>query len=357
MKRFVVLSLVAIMSVLMAGVLCACGSSATKSAASYTSGEFQEVGDTVYYAGFGYVPSTVAEIEDYEKLPVESSNFLVYDNKVYYTASPLGTAGDEPVELHACDLDGSNDAVVVDDALPQGTFYIVDGTLVYEHLLSSENATEEQLENFYCEMDCWYALDLGTEGAEPERLMCEDANIAVVAASDDLIYYAQRDNETGMETAGLFSMKTDMTEQTVVGDTNVDLNYCRVDADGGLVCLTEGDAAVQYYQDGELKQSFDIDYDKTIVEDSANLTLVGSTLYAANEEGVVYQYDCTTGEKTELQVDMPADAYYCYVRYNDGTNVVFECGIPEDEGMSNTVLLTQPLDYDKASECGRWFES
>ena len=374
MKRVIAAMAACASAVVLAFALCACGSQTSSmkddSAATYSSGSIVKCDDMLYYAGFSYIPSTKAEIEGATKIPVETSNFLVYDNKAYYSTSPNGTSGDSPVEIHVCALDGSDDKTLVSDATPDETMYVVDGYLVYQHLTAlDENGSANGEDIGWTNDSCYWAkLDLGKDGAEPAPLN-DEKNIQVVAASADAIFYAKTDYGEAT-TKNLYKAGIDLSNETTVHEGSVSIDDCAVDTDGNLLVAGKNGSTVTTY-DKDLNQLAVFDTGVDFESDTSSSLVVASYgVYVCTPENTVIYFDVSSGKHTDKKLTKDA-SYYISLQYADADQAFYltDCEGSSDEASSsssgedaeaaaaNTALYLQKWDESKAIECGKWFMS
>lgn len=357
MKRLATLASAAILVLACALALCACSGTSGKDQkeATYTSGTVASVNGTLYYAGFGYVPSTKAEIEGATKIPVETSDFLIYQDKVYYAGVPAGTGGDSPVDLHCCKLDGSEDTVLSKDLAPQSRFYVVDGCLVYEHY--DENMADPD-NSWDKNSDYWVKLDLGTKGASPVPLS-EKKDVQVIAASSSKLYYVKAE-PTDFGARNAYCASLDLSDEVKVYKGGVSSHMCSVDHEGRLLIADDRGRYVTTY-DADLNKLavFKTGYD-SVADTMTSLQVDQFGVFVTNPEDEVTRFDVTTGETTSYKVEK-GSPYYLDVQYADDTQIIYISAIVSDDdsdpSADNTVLYRQNWDRSNFKTCGTWFES
>ncbi len=366
--------------------LCACSQSSSSKASedtstSYASSSMVSYKDTLYHANFGYVPTGTAEIDGTTDLKLETSNFLIYDDTVYYTSNPNGTSGDDPVELHSCGLDGSNDKTIAKDAYPAGKFYVVSGHLVYQHMDAVEYddtpsaTTDDSDDSSYSEKEdiaatnesiYWQSLDLSDEKAKPAALNSKKT-VQVVAATPDALYYAKTDATAALGTK-LFKAGLDLSDETTLYKGQFLLDDCAVDSEGNLIVVTSdsNQGAVTFDKDGKQLAAFDLGLEDDDADSSFTASACG--LYVTNaKDATVTSFDVATGDKTEHKIAGDPE-YYIAVQYADADQVIYTTGIDEEEvdkdaekssekAAANTALYLQKWGDSKATSCGTWFES
>ncbi len=391
MKRLILAVTTLASCLALACVLCACSQQSSSSQsedkiASYASESMINYKGTLYYANFGYVPEGQAEIDGATKLKLETSNFLIYEDTVYYTSNPNGTSGDTPVELHSCGLDGSNDKTLAKDAYPAGKFYVVSGHLVYQHMDPIEYTSDEEADSSSASDDSaysesediassnesiyWQSLDLSSEKAEPAALDSKK-EVQVVAASADALYYAKTDAMTA-EGAKLFKAGIDLSDEKTIYEGKFLIDDCAVDTDGNLIVVSaagekNSDAVVTFDKDDKQLAAFNLDIDDDDTDTSYTAGTCG--LFVTNaKNSTITSFDPASGDKTEHKVAGDV-SYYISVQYADDDQVIYVSGIDEeqvdkateeskeDSLANNTVLYQQKWGGSQASKCGTWFES
>ncbi len=366
--------------------LCACSQSSSSkgsedTSTSYASSSMVSYKGTLYHANFGYVPTGTADIDGTTDLKLETSNFLIYDDTVYYTSNPNGTSGDNPVELHSCGLDGSNDKAIAKDAYPSGKFYIVSGHLVYQHMDPIEyddtpaSSTADSDDSSYSEKDdieatnesiYWQSLDLSDEKAKPVALNSKKT-VQVVAATPDTLYYAKTDATAALGTK-LFKASLDLSDETALYKGQFLVDDCAIDSEGNLIVITSDskNGAVTFDKDGKQLAAFDLG----VLEEDTDSSFTASAcgLYVTNaKDATVTSFDVATGDKTEHKI-AGNPAYYIAVQYADADQVIYTTGIDEKEvdkatekssekAADDTALYIQKWGDSKATSCGTWFES
>lgn len=366
--------------------LCACSQGSSSKAAedastSYASSSMVTYKGTLYHANFGYVPTGTATIDGTTDLKLETSNFLIYDDAVYYTSNPNGTSGDNPVELHSCGLDGSNDKTIAKDAYPAGKFYIVSDHLVYQHMdpieyddTPASTATDSD-DSSYSEKDdieatnetiYWQSLDLSDSNAKPAALNSKKT-VQVVAATPDTLYYAKTDATAALGTK-LFKAGLDLSDETTLYKGQFLVDDCAIDSEGNLIVVTSDSSqgAVTFDKDGKQLAAFDLG----VADDDTDSSFTASAcgLYVTNaKDSTIASFDVATGDKTEHKV-AGNPAYYIAVQYADADQVIYTTGIDEEEvdkatekssekAADDTALYMQKWGDSKATSCGTWYES
>lgn len=358
MKRFVALVATMVSAFACVCLMAGCSGAQKAEDAPCSSGSIFSYNGTLYYSGFGYVPSTNSEVQGATKIPIETSNFLIYQDMVYYTVSPDGTSGDSPVKLRTCKLDGSDDNVVSTDIAPQSCFYMVDGNLVYEHF--DKSMADPEGDGWTNDCDYWVKLDPSQEGAKPQPLS-KKKNIQVVAANSSHLFYV-KGNATDYSGKNVYCAGLDLSDERQVYKGSITNSQCAVDQSGNLLISDQRGKKVTTF-DKDLNQLTTIETGYDSLDDSlTTLQVTPYGVFVSDPKNKVTAFDSATGESTEYELKNGSD-YYLEIQYADDKQVVYvsslntESSDDDSPAADNTALYQQNWDGSNATQCGTWFES